>query len=170
MTATAASARRVAVVALVLALAVPFVASACTGDSNDRLRSSRTALENTTPKDFFVSLPDGEASLSLNGKLPPDWPKDFPVPADATPEGSGSLGGSSTTTQVAVYSTTQPGDDVFDFYKSNAQLDVSSPKSAGAGESFLGTLQFSGTFDGSLAVLGHDDKTFVVIALHSNGA
>jgi hypothetical protein len=170
VTATAAGARRVAVVALVLALALAFAASACTGDGNDRLRSSRTALENTTAKDFFVSLPDGEASLSLNGKLPPDWPSDFPLPSDAKPEGSGSIGGSSSTTQVAVYSTTQPADDVFDFYKSNAQLDVSSPKSAGAGESFLGTLEFSGTFDGSLAVLAHDDKTFLVIVLHANSA
>jgi hypothetical protein len=169
VTAPAAGGRRAGVVALALALVLAFAASACTGEDNDRLRSSRTALENTTAKDFFVSLPDGEASLSLDGKLPPDWPSDFPLPSDAKPEGSGSIGGSSSTTQVAVYSTTQPADDVFDFYK-NTQLDVSSPKSAGAGESFIGTLQFSGPFDGSLAVLAHDDKTFVVIVLHTNGS
>jgi hypothetical protein len=161
---------RRAVAGVAIAASFVVVAGACTGDGNDRLRSARTALENTTPKDFFVSLPDGQVSVSLDGKLPPGWPSDFPLPPDSTTEGSGSLGANGTTTKVAVYSTPQPADDVYDFYRQHERLQSSSEKSAGAGESFLGTLRFSGSFDGSLAVLAHDDKTFIVVVLHDDGS
>ena len=59
--------------------------------------SPATTTASPTPKiwakNFQVSTPNGQVSLSLDGQLPPNWPSQFPVPAGAKAAGSGSLGG-----------------------------------------------------------------------------
>jgi hypothetical protein len=78
-----------------------------------------------TARNFQVSTPNGQVSLSLDGQLPPDWPSQFPVPAGAKAAGSGSLGGSSSATLVAAYTTSQAASDAFAFYTGNSKLTTS---------------------------------------------
>ena len=42
--------------------------------------SSSTSSNSTTTisKSFQVNTPDGQVSISLDGKLPPNWPSGFP--------------------------------------------------------------------------------------------
>ena len=104
-----------------------------------------------TAKNFQVSTPNGQVSLSLDGQLPPTWPSQFPVPAGAKPAGSGSLGGSSSATLVAAYTTSQPALDAFAFYTDNPKLTTSGQRSAGAG----GALRREGEDHRTLHGLGH---------------
>ena len=86
-----------------------------------------------TAQNFQVSTPSGQVSLSLDGKLPPSWPSEFPVPSGAKVAGSGSLGGSSSATLVAAYTTSESAPDAFTFYKDNSKLTAWGQKSVGAG-------------------------------------
>jgi hypothetical protein len=70
--------RPIACLALIAVL-VAGVAAACGNDSS----SSTTTEKKTTTtaaKSFQVSVPDGQVSLSLDGKLPQGWPSSFPLP------------------------------------------------------------------------------------------
>jgi hypothetical protein len=131
-------------------------ASACSSDS-----SSSKNTTTTSNKGFEVSTPEGQVSLSLSGSLPPNWPSDFPVPSGAGPAGSGSLGNSSQTGLVGVYSTSQSPEDAYNFYKTNSALDVTSSTSVGS----IGTVQFSGAFSGSVVTLPYNSETLIVVLL-----
>ena len=146
--------------AAVLALAFALVAGACSSSSK-----SSGSTGSTNPKDFQVTLPSGQASLSLSGELPPGWPSTFPLPPGAKPAGSGSLGGSSSTTRVAVFSTTSTPKDTYDFYANNTALQPSEQSTVGLGAAFVGRMKISGTYTGSLAVVGRDSTTYLVVAL-----
>lgn len=104
-------------------------------------------------------------SLSLDGKLPPDWPSGFPVPSGAKVAGSGSVTGSSSGTHVAAYTTSQSPSDVFAFYKNNSQLTTSGERSVGAGSAFVGRMKITKPYTGSVTVVSHDTTTYFVIVL-----
>jgi len=118
-----------------------------------------------TAKNFQVSTPNGQVSLSLDGQLPPNWPSQFPVPSGAEVAGSGSLGGSSSATLVAAYTTSQSPSDAFAFYTGNSKLSTSGARSAGARETYVGRAKITAPYTGSVTVLSHSGTTYIVIVL-----
>src|SRR4051794_3881173 len=94
--------------ALLIAL-LGFTAACSSGGSSSNSGSSSSTSKNSNnssnsgQKNITVETENGSASLSLDGKLPPNWPAAFPVPPGASPGGSGSLQNSSTDTQVGVF-------------------------------------------------------------------
>jgi hypothetical protein len=105
-------------------------------------------------------------SVSLDGQLPPNWPSEFPVPPRATVAGSGSLGGSSSTGQVAVYTTPSSAPDVFSFYTSNSGLTTTGARSAGTGGSYVGSMKVTAPYPGSVTIASRSDTTYVVVVLN----
>lgn len=146
--------------------------AACGSSSTTSTSTTTTAAPATTGannKNFAVSTADGQVSISLNGQLPPNWPKAFPLPDGATTAGSGSLGGQDSTALVGVFSATGSPEDTFAFYKDNNSLTVSDPKAVGAGSAYVGTLQLSGTYTGRVTVLSNDGTTYILVALQTAG-
>jgi hypothetical protein len=159
--------RKLAGVAAVAAL-VGAVAAGCSSDDSSKSSSSTTTK--SSGKSFQVSTPDGQASLSLDGQLPPGWPSGFPVAPDTKKAGSGSLGNTNKTVLIGVYSATSKPDDVFNFYKSSSAYTVNNSTSAGAGSAFVGTVEFSGAYTGNTVVVSNDGTTYVIVSLESGGA
>ena len=140
--------------------------------SSTSTSTTTTAAPATTEannKNFSVSTADGQVSISLNGQLPPNWPKAFPLPNGATTAGSGSLGGTDSTAMVGVFSATGTPEDTFAFYKDNTSLTVSDSKVIGAGSAYVGTLQLSGSYTGRVTVLSKDGTTYILVALQAAG-
>ena len=133
-------------------------------------KSSSTTTTTVSGKNIAVQTPDGQVSLSLDGQLPPNWPAGFPVPSGATPAGSGSLVNGDTGVLVGVYTTTQPPADAFDFYKNNASLTVTNPKSIGTGDAYVGTLDLSGSYTGNVTVVATGSGTHIVVTLKSGSS
>ena len=138
---------------------------AAAGCSSTSSPAASPATATSTPASFHVSTPDGGVTLSLDGKLPPDWPSGFPVPSRAKVAGSGSVSGSSSGAHVAAYTTSQSPSDVFGFYKNNSQLTTSSAKSVGAGSAFAGRMQITKPYTGSVTVVSYNSTTYFVIVL-----
>lgn len=166
--------------AIVLTTVVSVALVGCS--SNDSSDSTTTTAKAPSTKDtatkdigsngsksFSVETPDGQASISLDGELPPNWPKAFPAPARSEVAGSGSLAGESSGVMVGVYTTKQSASDVFDSYKTNGDLKVSDAKSVSPGSVFLGTMKISGTYDGSVSVTSVSGTTYVVVVLRGGG-
>jgi hypothetical protein len=145
---------------VVAGLALLAGVAACS-DSDDSADSTTT----TANRGFEVQTPEGQVSLSLSGNLPPNWPDDFPVPSGAEPAGSGSLGDSSQTGLVGVYSSSQNPQDVYNFYQDDADLQVDSASSVGSGSAYLGTVGFSGEWSGYVVVLPYDEGALMVVLL-----
>ena len=153
-------------------------AAGCSGSSSSTASPATTtaspATTTATPtpartaQNFQVSTPNGQVSLSLDGKLPPNWPGEFPVPSGATVAGSGSLGGSSSATLVGVYTTSESPSDAFAFYKDNSKLTTSGEKSVGAGAHFVGRAKITAPYTGSVTVVSHSGTTYIVIVLTSS--
>jgi len=133
-------------------------------------KSDKNTSTTTANKGFDISTPEGQASLSLNGNLPPGWPAAFPIPTGAEAAGSGSLGGSSSGAMVGVYTVSGSATDAFNFYKNSTDLTVTQSKNVGAGSAFVGSVQFSGTYDGSATVAGRNSSTYLVIVLKTSGS
>lgn len=141
--------------------------------SSNNSASTTTAAEGATstssaslPQSFQVDTADGQVSLSLDGKLPPGWPKDFPVPASAQPAGSGSLGTSADSTlRVGVYTTSDSGDTVLDFYSNDPDLVTAGRKGAGLGDNFAGRIELTSPYTGSVTVVSRQGKTYLVVTL-----
>ena len=133
--------------------------------------SSSTSSQSTTTvsKSFQVTTPEGQVSVSLDGKLPPNWPSSFPVPSGAKVAGSGSLGGSSSTAMVGVYTTSQSAPSTYSYYTTNAGLTTSGGKTVGAGSTYVGSANITAPYTGSVTVLQHDSTTYSVIVLTSSG-
>lgn len=143
---------------------------ATNADDDSNKSSSSTTTSKNSRKSFQVSTPDGQASLSLDGQLPPGWPSGFPVAPNTKKAGSGSLGDTSKTVLVGVYSATSKPEDVFDFYKSSNAYTVDSSTSAGAGSAFVGTVEFSGAYTGNANVVSNEGTTYVIVSLETGGA
>jgi hypothetical protein len=69
---------------------------------------------------------------------------------------------------IAVFQTNGSAQEAFDFYKNSTSLTVSNPKSAGAGESFVGRLEFSGAHKGSVTVADISGQTHIVVYLNTS--
>jgi len=146
-------------------------AAGCSSSSSSTASPATTGASPTATnaaKNFQVSTPNGQVSLSLDGQLPPNWPSQFPVPAGAKPAGSGSLGGSSSATLVAAYTTSQSAPDAFAFYKDNSKLTTSDQKTAGAGARYVGRMKITAPYTGSVTVVSHSGTTYIVIVLTSS--
>ena len=151
------------------AVLIGAVAVGCSDDSSSKSSSSTTTSKDGR-KSFQVSTPDGQASLSLDGQLPPGWPSGFPVAPDTKKAGSGSLGNTDKTVLIGVYSATSKPEDVFNFYKSSSAYTVNNSSSAGAGSAFIGTIEFSGAYTGNANVLSNGGTTYVIVSLEAGGA
>jgi len=145
---------------------------ACSSSSS----SSSSSAATTSPpngKNFQISTAAGRVSISLNGKLPPNWPTNVPVPAGATPAGSGSLVGSSKGVMIGVYQTTAAPDSTFSYYTANPPSDPSmktaSPSTVGVGSNFVGKVELTAPVTGNVAVLGRGGTTLIVIVLTGSG-
>lgn len=154
-----------------LLLGCLLAAAGCSSSSSSTASPATTKASPTptsTAKNFQVSTPNGQVSLSLDGQLPPNWPSQFPVPAGAKAAGSGSLGGSSSATLVAAYTTSESASDAFAFYKDNSKLTTSGQKSAGAGSRYVGSAKITAPYTGSVTVVSHSGTTYIVIVLTSS--
>jgi hypothetical protein len=129
--------------------------------------SSHSSSSSTSSRSFSVSTPEGSASLSLDGQLPSGWPSAFPVPAGATPAGSGSIAGSEQSHMIGVFEASGTGPDTFDFYKDSTELTVKNAKSVGAGSSFVGRMELTGSYSGSVTVTEHNGHTYIVAYLNA---
>jgi len=158
--------RKLAGVAVITAL-IGAVAVGCSDDDSNKSSSSTTKSDG---KSFQVSTPDGQVSLSLDGQLPPNWPSGFPVAPNTKKAGSGSLGDTSRTVLVGVYSATGRPEEVFDFYKNNTSYTVDNSSSAGAGSAFVGNVEFSGAYTGNTTVVSNEGTTYVIVTLETAGA
>ena len=146
-------------------------AAGCSSSSSSPASPATTKASPTatsTAKNFQVSTPNGQVSLSLDGQLPPNWPSQFPVPSEAKVAGSGSLGGSSPATLVAAYTTSESAPDAFAFYKDNSKLTTSDQKTAGAGARYVGRAKITAPYTGSVTVVSHSGTTYIVIVLTSS--
>jgi hypothetical protein len=120
-------------------------------------------------KNFHVGTPNGQVSVSLDGQLPPNWPSEFPVAPGASPAGSGSLGNKTKTTMVGVFSTTGSAADAFNFYKSSNAYTVDHSSSGSFGSGFLGSVKFSGSYQGSVTILSLRGTNYIVVVLETGG-
>ena len=152
---------RALVVAVAAVLSLALLASC---SSSGKSSTPTTIKENG----FQIATPDGTASMSLNGQLPPGWPSAFPIPSDAKVAGSGSLGNTKDTGMVAVYTISGSASDTFAFYKTNTAYTVTSSSSAGIGNAFVGTVQFDGAYTGSATLAGRNAKTYLAIVLKTS--
>jgi len=161
------SRKLVALLAVLTAVGLGALGTACSSsdDASTTTTTAASSSNGTVPKSFSVSLPEGEASLSLDGELPPSWPSSFPVPRGAEPAGAGSLTNSESGVQIGVYSTSQAAKDAFSFYSSDAELSPSNVKSTGIGNAFVGTLALGGTYEGTVWVGGYEGTTYIVVVL-----
>jgi hypothetical protein len=57
---------------------------------------------------------------------------------------------------------------VYSFYQDNSSFTVDSASSIGSGSGFLGTVQFSGEFSGSVVTLPYQDETLIVVLLNQS--
>jgi hypothetical protein len=144
------------------ALSLVGLVTACSDDEDSSANTTTTANQG-----FSVDTPEGQLSLSLSGSLPPNWPDDFPVPEGAEPAGSGSLGGSSSTGFVGVYSSSGSPQDTFTFYTTDAGLDVTDSSSAGVGGAYVGNVSFGGSPSGSVTVVPYTGGGSLIIILLS---
>lgn len=157
---------------ILLAFALGLGLTACSTASNDSATTSSTATTTATTaktaKTFSVSTPSGQVSVSLDGTLPPSWPTSFPVPSDATVAGSGSLGGSSSTTMVGVYSTGAAPQAAFSHYTSSAGLTTSDARTLGAGSAYVGTANITAPYTGSITVISWSSRTYIVVVIEGS--
>ena len=151
-----------------LLLGCVVAAAGCSSSSSSTASPATTTTSPTatsTAKNFQVSTPNGQVSLSLHGQLPPNWPSQFPVPSGAAVAGSGSLGGSSSATLVAAYTTSESPSDAFAFYKDNSKLTTSGERSVSAGATYVGRAKITAPYTGSVTVLSHSGTTYIVTVL-----
>lgn len=158
--------RHLTVTALALAAAVVPLASCSSEDSASTSTTASTTTASTVPKNFQVSTPAGQVSLSLDGQLPPGWPEDFPLPDDAEPAGSGSLGDAEATVRVGVFTTTASGQDTLDVYANDEDLQTENPSLAGSGDRLVGSLDLVSPFAGSVTVLSRSGTTYLIVTLN----
>ena len=130
-------------------------------------KSGGGSTTTTSGRNFEVTTPAGQVSLSLDGQLPPNWPGAFPTPAGSTPEGSGSLANDNKGFMIGVFTSPETAKDTFNFYKSNDSLTVSSSSSIGIGSAYAGTVELGGAYDGGNVVVvpAGSDRSYVVITL-----
>lgn len=161
--------RRLAITALIAPLALASAAvplGACSTEDSATTSSTTTSTSTSTPKNFQVSTPDGQVSLSLDGQLPPGWPEDFPLPEGSEPAGSGSVGDAGATVRVGVFTTSTSGQDTLDFYTDNTDVQTENPSVAGSGDRLVGSLDLVSPDPGSITVLSRSGSTYLIVSLN----
>lgn len=148
---------------LVLVLGAGGVLSGCTSATDGGFGTSTTVAPT-----IDVMTPAGVVTVSLDAQLPSDWPAGFPVPAAATPAGTGVLAGAAPTTQIGAFSSSATPDEVFAFYAEQAGLPVASATSAGTGDTFDGTVRIEGDPAGLVTVVGREGGAMVVAVLQGD--
>lgn len=154
--------------AAVLLLGCLGAAAGCSSTSSSTATPATSATRPapaSTAKNFQVTTPSGQVSLSLDGQLPPNWPSAFPVPPQATIAGSGSLGGSGSAALAAVYTTSEAPPDALAYYTGNSMLTTSGGSSVGAGEQYLGSVKVTAPYTGLVTVASRSGITYIVITL-----
>ena len=151
---------------------VALVVAACGGGGGS---STTTTVPTTTTtlnlQSIAIQAPEGQVSLTLDGKLPPGWPANFPVPQGATPAGSGTVGGTTKTFMVGVYDFAASPQDAYTFYKNGTGgITAESSSSVGAGTTFVGTVKLGGTYKGSVTVISLNGQTVIVVVLEGGGS
>jgi hypothetical protein len=148
-------------------------AAGCTNSSSSTAHQATTETSPTptsTVKNFQLSTPNGQVSLSLDGQLPPNWPGQFPIPSGTRAAGSGSLGGSASTVLVAVYTASMSAPDAFAFYTNNTRLTTSGLRSVGAGARYVGSATITAPYTGSVTVISRSGTTQIVVVLRNPGS
>jgi hypothetical protein len=156
--------RRFLVVMAVALLSVGAVS--CSSGSSSGSGGGGKITTTSKPKNVNVQTPAGQASLSLDGKLPPGWPSAFPVPQGAKAAGSGSLVNASKDVMVAVYTTSESAAGAFSFYTGRSSLNPTDETKVGVGSAFLGSVKISGEFTGSVTIAGAEGDSYIVIVLN----
>jgi len=164
------AASRAWVLGAALLLAAGCGSSGTSSPSSPAATSEQSTSQPSPPRSFQIATPDGQVSVSLDGNLPPNWPPTFPMPPDAMVAGSGSLGGSTSTGQVAVFSTQMSGADTLSYYTSNSRLTTTDTKSVGAGTTYVGSTKITAPYTGSVTVAGRSGTTYIVVVLKLPGA
>jgi hypothetical protein len=114
---------------------------------------------------FEVSTSNGQVSLSLNGKLPPHWPANAPVPHGAKPAGSASLVGKSNGVLAGVYTSRQSPEQVYEFYTTDKSITTSSQSSAGSGSSFVGRVSITAPIEANVTIVPYKGGSAIVMIL-----
>lgn len=157
--------RRLAITAFAAVLALGAAACSSNSSSSTTTEQTTTTTGITLPQNFSVSTPEGQVSLSLDGKLPPGWPSNFPLPDSTEVAGSGSLGGSDDAVRVGVYRTSQSGEQTLDFYSQDQGLETTGRSGAGIGDNYAGRLTLTSPYSGSVNVLSIQGTTYMVVVL-----
>jgi hypothetical protein len=120
----------------------PFVLAACSSSTTPSSTTTTSAKSS-----FEVSTSEGQVSISLDGKLPPNWPTDAPVPRSATPAGSGSLVGQSKGLIVGVYTSPDSPEKVCQYYTTQSSITTTSQAAVGHGSHYVGRVKISSPVD-----------------------
>ena len=123
----------------------------------------------STAKNFQVSTPNGQVSLSLDGQLPPELAQS----ASRSPQGPRLLARALWVVRVRRRSSprTPPPSrprTAFAFYKGNSKLTTSDQKSVGTGAHYVGRAKITAPYTGSVTVVSHSGTTYIVIVLTSS--
>lgn len=137
---------------LALALAGLLVLAACTGTGN-----GNTNIE--------VSTPEGQVSVSLNGKLPPNWPSNTPVPPGAHLAGSASLVGKSNGIKAGVYRSGQSPQQVYEYYTSESSITTTSKSAVGSGSNFVGRVSITAPITANITIVPYQHGSLIVIVI-----
>jgi hypothetical protein len=148
-------------IATLLCCVALLVGAAACSSSDDKADQTTTTTAN---KGFEVTTPQGQVSVSLSGSLPPNWPDAFPLPSGSEAAGTGSLGNSSSTGFIGVFTTSETPQDAYNFYRNNSELQVTDSSSVGTGNAYVGYIAFSGTFSGWVAIAPYTNGQTLVIA------
>jgi hypothetical protein len=156
-----------------LPIVVPvLLALGCSGSepSATTAAPASTAPPATANRTVEMTTDDGQASLSLTGELPPNWPASFPLPPGATPAGSGSLVKDQSGAMVGVFRITGSAEDTFAFYRSNPDVPVTDPSTIGLGPAFVGRAKLGSPWAGSVTVGGAGGADLLVVVLRPSPA
>ena len=115
--------------------------------------------------EFEVSTPQGQVSLSLTGKLPPNWPSNVPVPPGTRPAGSASLVGKSNGIKAGVYRTRQSPQQVYDYYTSQPSITTTSKSAVGSGSNYVGRVSITAPITANITIVPYQHGSAIVIAI-----
>jgi hypothetical protein len=161
--------RRATAALVVAGLAVLAALGSCSGHDDPSSSTATTTATAGAPgrSGRSVTTPDGQVSLTLDGRLPTGWPSGIPIPPGSTPAGSGVLQGSSADVSIGVLTTTSTPRQVLAFYSGAGR--ASGPASAvGSGRSFVGTVGLA-TPPGRVTVVPGGDGSYVIVTLPARG-
>lgn len=117
-------------------------------------------------KSVEVSTANGQVSVSLNGKLPPNWPSDVPIPPGANPAGSASLVGKANGIMAGVYRSSQSPEEVYNFYASDSSITTTSKVGVGSGSNYVGRVSMSAPVTADVTIVPYQGGSLIVVAIH----